>query len=249
MFRQAENSGFACPAGGMGAELRFINWGGSCRALHCQRAPALSVGHVGLRRSRRPGLWSAVQAAPAHGHQRGPTAPLAWPPPPLQSSLSLPLTRRSPGSPGEGQEHTWGRGCAWSQGPSPPLRQPSRGVTEPPDLPLRPQPPRASRHASLLPLHAYTLPPASRRTQEGTQEVSARGVEQGPGRSPGAGSPSTCAAGPWRPRLSSALSRWRGAGRSPPGSCPVQRPAGRGWQWGWEAGVLPGSAGNSRCGG
>lgn len=179
MFRQEENSGFACLAGGMGAEPRFINWGAPVGRSTVKRAPALSAGLVGAEEKppprapvRSPGCPCSWAPARAHG-------PSARPPPPLQSSLSLPLTRCSPRSPGEGQEHTWGRGCAWSQGPWDPGTQPAtarvlQGVTEPPDLPLPPQPPRASRHASLPPLHAYTRPPASGRTQAGTQEVSAR---------------------------------------------------------------------------
>lgn len=189
-----------------------------------------------------PGLGFAVLAVPAHGHQRGPTG-LARLPSPL-SSLSLPLTKRSPGSPGEGQEHACGRGCARSQhprnpgtrgGPEPPLCEPTGGG----DSASRPAtgPPSPHVPAGTPPSHPSTPLPC----------LPAAGGAGATGRSPGAGTLSTCAAGPWRPRLSSLLSRWRGAGRSPPGSSLAQCPAGRGWRWGWEAGwVLHGSAGNSR---
>ena len=143
-----------------------------------------------------PGLGFAVLAVPAHGHQRGPTG-LARLPSPL-SSLSLPLTKRSPGSPGEGQEHACGRGCARSQhprnpgtrgGPEPPLCEPTGGVTAPLDLPLGPpapspctdSPPSSLWGTVLAGSHQEALPPSCSHSaialiSENSEECSSDGI-------------------------------------------------------------------------
>lgn len=211
--------------------------------LHHQRAPALSAGQVGAEEKTPPRAPVCSPGcphswAPARAH--GPSGPAAASPP--EQPLPDPNKMQSREPWGRSGTHLGERMCLepGTQPATAPALQggdrASRPATAPPaptclQARLRPAPPR---------LHSAS----HQRTDPGS--VGASGWSRGPGRSPGTGSPSTCAAGPWRPRLSSALSRWRGAGRSPPGSCPAQCPAGRGWQWGWEAGVLPGSAGNSR---
>lgn len=128
------------------------------------------------RRPRRSAPRARVRSPRCPGSRTPARAPgLARLPSPL-SSLSLPLTKRSPGSPGKGQEHACGRGCARSQhprnpgtrgGPEPPLCEPTGGgVTAPLDLPLGPPAPTCLQ-ARLPPTPPRLYPASRQRVEQG----------------------------------------------------------------------------------